>query len=134
MTLDDLGRAAHCAIRPHKWNDRSQECQEMYRTSALAVAETLLNYLAELADEERLTGDELRDVLAELKGEVSDGHDEMEALVVKNSRMHALLEEAERRLLRAAEFMRRNYPVNALTYTDLAARIKTELGQQKGSE
>ncbi len=69
MTLDDLGRAAHCAIRPHKWSDRSPECQEMYRTSALAVAETLLSYLAELADEERMVGDELRDVLAELRAE-----------------------------------------------------------------
>lgn len=49
--------------------------------------------------------------------------------------LRELLGEAEKRLLRAAELMRRNYPISATVCTELAARIKTEMGQgQKGSE
>ena len=46
-------------------------------------------------------------------------------------RLRALLREAEKRLLRAAEFMRRNYPINAVVYTDLAARIAAEVEDGK---
>jgi len=65
MTLNDLERAVY---------ENVPSCIPKGATVAgavaLAVAETLLNHLSELADDEPLDGHELRAVLAELKGEM----------------------------------------------------------------
>ena len=76
LSLDDLGRAAwgaewravlakDAALPPLEDIDKPTAY-----AGALAVAEKLLNYLSELADDEPLDGHELRAVLAELKGEM----------------------------------------------------------------
>lgn len=77
LSLDDLGRAAYES--QHKNIDGTPHggyyeipgfARRGLQGMALAVAETLLNYLSELADDEPLDGHELRAVLAELKGEM----------------------------------------------------------------
>ena len=78
MTLDELAQAVWGARIKHlfvnsfpAWVSAGDDLRQQCRAESLVVAETLLNYLAVLADDERLDGHELRAVLAEIKGETT---------------------------------------------------------------